>query len=126
MKRISLALALICAAGAASAQTYTINGMIPDYGTQQYLWAMGLPPGHYWLAPDGSMRPVSNPYGAVPTPNGYVTPNGTAHIFSGGPVMGGSGQINPDGSGGYYNPNTGAGYGTDGQGCYYVGDWSNC
>ena len=129
MKRMFLAVAVVLLAKPAQAQGYTINGMPLDFPTASYLSSLGLPPGDYWISHDGYWGVMNDPtpLGHLGgTQQGYYDENGSFHYFSGGFVMGGSGQVNPDGSSSYYNPNLGTSFGADGDGCYYVGDWSNC
>lgn len=115
-------------AAPASPQGYTVNGVPLDIGTQQYLYGLGLPPGHYWLRPDGVWGAMGDwrPLGRIRLPAATGPMGGGTTYFSGGPVMGGSGQVNPDGTGTYYNGNTGVNFGNLGGGCYMVNGYSTC
>lgn len=116
---LGIALAAGVALPAVAQGGYTINGVGVDRQTHTYLASVGLPPGHYWLLPNGnwgvmgSVQPLGNIYA------------GTTH----GPgVYGGSGQTYGNGSWSYYSGDYGpsGGVGGDGNGCYFAGSWSNC
>lgn len=115
----------------ADAQTggYTVNGQPVDANTHRYLSAIGIPPGAYWLAPNGTWGVMGNP-----TPLGHVaTLPDPAQVlghrgYSSGPgSLGGTGDVYGNGAtsyGGAYAPR--GGVVSDGNGCHYVAGWSNC
>ena len=69
---LALAFGLGSAPGAEAQTSYTINGRPTDPATARRLAAIGLPPGHYWLAANGnwgvvgSNRPIGNIHGGAP------------------------------------------------------------
>jgi hypothetical protein len=115
-----IAAAAICAAalglGAAPAPAqvyYTINGRPAPPDVQRYMAANRLPPGHYWLNPQGYWGVVGNP-----------RPLG--NIYAGSYVSrNGSGERAANGWS-HYNNLDGFSVGGDNNGCYYAGSWSNC
>ncbi len=142
MKPIRTALAagalLLTSVVGASAQYYTINGVVPPPDVEVYLYQNGLPPGHYWLDNYGNWGVVGNPtpygniYGASNPTTGayeYYDSDGSYNYGS----RSGSGSVYSDGSSSHYidrsiTPGNNGGFsvGQDSNGCIYAGDWSNC
>lgn len=99
----AFALALGIASSPAFAWGYTINGRPADPFVSQYLSALGLPSGHYWLNAQGDWGVVGDPR---PKGNIYGNNAGPSVVY---PPRGGTPPLYRDGNG-----------------CYYMGDYSNC
>ncbi len=114
------------AAATAGAQgLYSLNGMPVDPATEAYLLQGGMPPGHYWVAPNGdwgmvgSARPMGNIAGPAPgrqpgTPQPGIRAWGSGEQYPNGAWSYGGGGAPRGGMGG------------DGTGCLYTAGWSNC
>lgn len=109
----AIALGLAAAGPAAALAYYTLNGYVLPAHMQQYLWSIGLPPGHYWLDSQGY-------WGAI----GYAQPLG--NIYGGTHLSRyGSGEQGPNGWS-HYDALTGFGLAMTPDGCVYADGWSNC